>query len=387
MENRFSTSVIELSLSALKNNLQFIKKRMRRGQRLCSIIKGNAYGHGYTDFVKIAMDLGVDYFGVYSAEEAFRVLEGVTEKVPDLFIMGAMENGSVEWAVENELEFAVFDFERIEEAIKSARNTGKKAKIHIEVETGMGRTGFEYNLLPQVIELLKNHENELTFQGLFTHYAGAESKANDFRISKQTSLFNQSLRLLTENGLSPKYHHTACSAVLLNYPDSPGNMVRVGILQYGFWPNKETHIRYYGEKINNPDALRRIIKWKTKVMAIKEVKKGNFVGYGTSFLAHRNMKLAILPVGYSFGYSRKLSNIGSVLINGKDAPVAGTVNMNCLIVDVTRSGNVEKGDEVVLIGTQNKREITVGSFCDMSNLLNYEMLTRLPQHIPRIKVP
>jgi alanine racemase len=380
----FNTSVIELSPSALKNNLRFIRKRMRKGQRLCSVIKGNAYGHGFSDYIKMSIDLGVDYFGVHAADEAYRMMNNINGKEIDIFIMGAVEKDAVEWAVENSIEFAVFDFYRMEEAVAAALKTGRKAKVHLEIETGMGRTGFEHKQFPELIDFLRKHDNEIIFQGLFTHYAGAESQANHFRIVQQIEDFKQALDFFALHQLKPVYHHTACSAVLLNYPGAPGNMVRVGILQYGFWPNKETHIRYYGERANSPDLLRRIIKWKTEVMAVKEVKKGSFIGYGTSFLAHHNMKLAILPVGYSHGYSRNLSNVGSVLINGKISPVVGTVNMNSITVDITHSGDVKKGDEVVLIGKQRKREITVGSFSEQSNQLNYEMLTRLPLHIPRV---
>lgn len=379
----FSTSIIELSPSALINNLRFIRKRMRKGQKLCSVIKGNAYGHGYADYVKMAMDAGVDYFGVHSADEAYRVLKSI-EKAPQMFIMGAVEKDAVEWAVENSVEFAVFDFNRLDAAVNAALKTGEKAKVHLEIETGMGRTGFEYRQLPELLEYLNKHSDNLIFQGLFTHFAGAESQANNFRIVQQINDFRQALNFFSLHGQTPVYNHTACSAVLLNYPDAPGNMVRVGILQYGFWPNKETHIRFYGERKQSPDLLRRVMRWTTEVLAVKEVRKGNFIGYGTSYLAHNNMRLAILPVGYSHGYSRNLSNIGSVLINGKIAPVVGTVNMNSLTVDITHAGNVEKGAPVVLIGKQQKREITVGSFSEQSNQLNYEMLTRLPSHIPRI---
>lgn len=379
----FNTSTLELSPSALKNNLRFIKRRLGKGVKLCSVIKGNAYGHGFKEFVEMSMDLGVNYFGVHSADEAYKVFNNF-ENPPQLFIMGSAENEAVEWAVNNDIEFAVFDFERLEKAQKFASRVGKKAKIHFEIETGMGRTGFEYQHVAELSEYLKKHKGEIVFQGLFTHLAGAESLANHFRIVKQIADFQQAHAFFEIHGLTPKYHHTACSAVTLNYPEAIGNMARVGILQYGFWPNKETHVRYYGERTKSPDVLRRVIRWRTEVMSVKEIKKGNFIGYGTSYLAHKNMKIAVLPVGYSHGYGRNLSNIGSVLINGRLSPVVGTVNMNSLTVDITGVGQVNKGDEVILIGKQKNKEITVNSFSEQLNQLNYELLTRLPDRIPRI---
>jgi len=379
----FETSQIEISKSALKANLSFIKKRLNKGVTLCCVVKGNAYGHGLSEFVKLAMSCGAKYFAVHSAEEAYHLTKYLPI-MPQLFIMGAIDNHAVEWAIDNEIEFAVFDHERLNTAIAASKSLYKKAKIHIEIETGMRRTGFEHTEIPALCDTLHQNQEHLVFQGLFTHFAGAESRANHFRVSNQIVNFQLSLEQFKEANLSPVYHHAACSAAMLNYPESQGNMVRIGILQYGFWPNKETHIRYCGEKENNPDLLKRVIRWTTKVMSIKEVKKGCFVGYGTAYLAHTNMKLAIIPIGYSHGYSRNLSNIGSVLINGKICKVVGTVNMNSLTVDITGKGRIQVGDEVVLIGKQKSKCVTVSSFSEQSLQLNYELLTRLPYSIPRI---
>lgn len=379
----FETSSITLSTAALRNNLSFIRKKLHPGVRLCSVVKGNAYGHGVAEFVQMGMDLGVDYFAVHSAAEAYRLKQRIAT-MPDLFIMGAVENEAIEWALQENLEFAIFDFSRLFTALYHAKMLNCKAKIHIEVETGMYRTGFKQTDLPELVNCLKLNAQHLTFQGLFTHFAGAESQSNHFRIVGQIDKFNQALRFFATHNLNPVYHHTSCSAALLNYPNTQGNMARIGILQYGFWPNKETQIRYSSERNNTANPLKRIIRWATNVMSVTEVGKGNFIGYGTSYLAHKSMKLAIIPVGYSHGYSRNLSNIGSVLINGKVCPVVGTINMNSLSADITHAGKVEKGDEVVLIGKQNGSLITVNSFSEQSNLLNYELLTRLPATIPRI---
>ncbi len=378
----FDTSKIELSPEALKNNLGFIQRKIPRGVKICSVIKGNAYGHGFSEYTEMAMRLGIGYFAVHAAEEAYRLLKRIDQK-PEIFIMGDVENEAISWAIENGLEFSVFDFARLEHAVYHAKKLKSKAKIHFEIETGMRRTGFENTELPQLVDFLKKHSDNIIFQGLFTHFAGAESLANNFRINKQKSNFDQSVEFFKSFHLNPIYTHAACSAVVLNYPEAIGNMVRVGIVQYGFWPNKETHIRYCGEKEKNSDPLKRVMRWTTRVMALKEVRKGSFVGYGTSYLAHKNMKLAILPVGYSHGYGRNLSNVGSVLINGKHCPIVGLVNMNSITVDITYAGEIGIGDEVVLIGRQKGKEITVNSFSEQANQLNYELLTRLPYGIPR----
>ena len=161
-------------------------------------------------------------------------------------------------------------------------------------------------------------------------------------------------------------------------------MVRIGIMQYGFWPSDETLINYLSKKEEKVDPLQRVISWKSKVMSTKEVNTGEFIGYGTTYLAHKKMKIATIPVGYAHGFSRSLSNQGRVLIKGKRVGVVGIVNMNLMTVDVTDIPEIQKGDEVVLIGKQGDLAISVASFSELSNQLNYELLTRLPYKIPRI---
>lgn len=381
----FETSTIELSKKAFKNNLNFIRKNIPPSVRFCSVVKGNAYGHGISEYVQMAMNCGVDYFAVHAAEEAYQLISDLAIK-PDLFIMGAADTAALEWAIQENIGLAVFDFQRLEQISLIARKLNKVARIHLELETGMQRTGFRTQQIQTLCDWIHQHKDHVMFYGLFTHFAGAESQANHFRISAQIVQFNQSAALFEANQLKPVYVHSACSAAIFNYPDAPGNMVRAGIIQYGFWPNRETQIRYYGDNENKPDDLKRIITWSTKVMSVQQVSKGQYIGYGTSYLAQKNIKIAILPVGYAHGYSRKLSNIGSVLIQGKLAPIAGTINMNSMSVDVSGIEGVEPGTKVVLIGKQNGKSITVNSFSEQSKLLNYEMLTRLSPNIPRIVI-
>jgi alanine racemase len=156
------------------------------------------------------------------------------------------------------------------------------------------------------------------------------------------------------------------------------DMVRIGIMQYGFWPSIETYIQYFNGKDNRTDPLDRIIAWKSKVMSTKIVKEGEFVSYGTTYLALEEKEIAVVPVGYSHGYSRMLSNQGRVLIGGYRVGVIGMVNMNMLIADITSVPDVKVGDEVVIIGKQGDLEISVASFSEISNQVNYELLVRLP---------
>ncbi|MFO8067040.1 MAG: alanine racemase [Bacteroidales bacterium] len=376
------TSYIEISKSAYKHNIKYIRKIVGDDVRLSIVIKGNAYGHGVENIVPIAEKAKINHFAVFSATEALDVFKVANPK-SDIMIMGYLSDDQIAWAIEQGIEFYVFDIERLKKAIELARIIKKPAKIHIEAETGFRRTGFEYSDLPEIVALIKNNMEHISFEGLCTHYAGAESISNYLRVTTQIEEYRKFYRYFTRHDLKPKYRHTAGSAATLVYPQTIMDMVRVGIIQYGFWPSQETYIHQFKKNKVNESSLKRLISWKSEVMTIKHVEPGDFVGYGTSYMANKRLKIAIIPVGYANGFSRSLSNTGRVLIGGKRVPVVGTVTMNTMSVNVTDVKNVEKGDEVVIIGKQGRLSISISSFCEMSDQLNYQLLARLPGNIPR----
>ncbi len=353
--------------------------------KISSVVKGNAYGHGIKEFVPLAEECGLDHFSVYSADEALDVYKYSNDR-SDIMIMGMVENEELEWAINTGVEFYVFDIARLKKAIEFALRLKRIAKIHIEIETGMNRTGFAKEDIPLVIKIIKENKDILNVKGLCTHFAGAESIANYVRIQKQLKNYSRIHKLFLGNDIIPEKCHTACSAASMTYPKSRMDMVRIGIMQYGFWSSRETFIGYINNLENKSDPLKRVIKWKSKIMSIKSVKTGEFIGYGTSYLAQRDMKIATIPVGYAHGYSRELSNHGRVLINGHRVSVIGIVNMNMMTIDITDVPETKKGDEAVLIGKQGDLSISVASFSELSNQPDYELLTRLNQKIPRIVV-
>lgn len=379
------TAEILISESNVKNNIDFIQSLTGEDTRFSSVVKGNAYGHGIEVFVPIAQRCGVRHFSVFSTNEAYRVKK-VALPETTIMIMGMVDNNALEWVIEEEIEFYVFETDRLEKARAAAQKVGKPARIHIEVETGMNRTGMSLALMPQVFQYIKKHHQHFEYIGLCTHYAGAESYANYYRIQNQIKTFHQVAEQGKERNITPEIYHTACSAALLGFPETKMDMARVGILQYGYWPSKETLIRCLNETNDQRDPLRRAIKWRSKIMSLKEVPAGDFVGYGTSYLTETDMTIAAVPVGYAYGYTRSLSNQGRVLIHGQRMSVISIVNMNMILVDVTNLENVEKGDEVVLIGGQGDLTISVDSFGELSSQLNYELLTRLPHNTPRTVV-
>lgn len=380
------SSRIELSQSALKQNLTFIRKKIGPDAIFSSVVKANAFGHGIEAFVPMAEKAGVRHFSVASSYEAWEVCEASTED-STIMIMGILYDDDLQWVIENGIEFFVFDFPRLKKAKQVAEKLGKQAIIHLEVETGGNRTGLDEFDLKKALSYLNKHSKHLVFEGFCTHFAGIESLSNQFRIQKQKEKFDELYSVVEKEGLSPNLRHTACSAAALAFPETVMDLVRVGTAHYGMWPSPDIynlHLQQTGKTRDAP--LKRVLSWKTDIMHIKEVMKDEFVGYGSSFQAPRNMTVAVLPLGYSNGYPRAQSNRGEVLILGKKAPVIGLINMNVFMVDVSHIKDAKVGDEVVLIGRQNNQVISIRSFSEYTNAINNELVSRLPQVIPRYAV-
>ncbi len=377
-----STSKITIKSKALEQNVKFVRSLLDKSTVLSAVIKGNAYGHGTSVIVPALEQLGVNHFSVYSSAEA-RIAYEVKSPESVIMIMGFIYKEDYQWVIENDIEFFVSSPEAFNQVLETINRIQKKAIIHIDLETGMNRTGLGIAQLKKIIPLLKANEKLLTIRGVSSHLAGAESIANHLRIKKQFSVFKKRIKLLNEHGIYSEIKHIASSAATINYPETRLDMVRIGILLYGYWPTIETYMHYVHRRKDKTDPLRRALRWCTQVASVKTVPEGEFIGYGMSFQAQRTIKIMIIPVGYSNGYSRSLSNNGHVIVNGGIAPIVGTVNMNMIICDITDLPEIKSGDNVTLIGKQEENEISFTSFAEMNNSLNYEILARLPENISR----
>ncbi|WPR75069.1 alanine racemase [Algoriphagus sp. NG3] len=382
-----ATSTLEISAKAYRQNIRYIRSEIGPNPVISAVVKGNAYGHGIHQMVEIAEKAGIRHFSAFSSDEAWEVWEK-SKKGSEIMILGMLHLEELEKLIKTGISFYVFDFERLNRAISVSKEIGIPAKVHIEVETGFHRTGFDWDQREKLAGLLQKNNQFITLEGLCTHYAGAESVSNFVRVKNQIARYQEFRDFFTDQDIAFKTYHTACSAATLIFPETIMDMVRIGIAGYGFWPTKET----FFAKLNslpkgNKNPLKRLITWKSTIMSLKQVKTGEFVGYGNSYMALENIRLAIVPVGYGHGYSRLLSNQGMVLIKGQYCQVVGTVTMNAIAVNVGKIKDLNIGDEVVLIGKQGGKEITVASFSESTQMVNYEMLTRLPKDIPRIIIP
>lgn len=375
------SSTIEIDREAIANNIGFIRNLLNEKTKLSSVIKGNAYGHGIRQMVPELEHLGVDHFSVFSSFEA-KIAHRYTRKNASIMIMGDISKADISWVVRNQIEFFVYNINVFEKLLEEAKSQGKKLCPHIEIETGMNRHGLEERHFDPVIKLMRACDDYVELKGLCTHFAGAESTANFKRIQDQQAEFKKGVNYFREQGYKPERLHAACSAGIIAYPDYDLDMVRIGILTYGLWPSKEIQL-YYQANFDYQTKLKSVLSWRSEILDVKNVKAGQFIGYGNSFLAESDMQIASVPVGYGYGFSRSLSNAGRVLVNGKRLSVVGMVNMNMFLIEVTNV-DVEVGDTVTLIGRDGDKTIHVSYFGNLSEQLNYELLTRLDKSIPRI---
>lgn len=381
-----STSSIEIKCNAFEQNIHFIKQLIGNEITVSAVIKGNAYGHGVDVSIPAFENAGVHHFSVYSSAEAQEAFEYMSPQ-STLMIMGFIDPEHIEWIINHQIEFYISDLDILSLAIEEAEILHTPALIHIDLETGMNRTGLTIAHLKKAIPIILKNKNNLMIRGATSHLAGAESIANDNRIKKQFSVFKKRIKLLHQNQIFPEKLHIASSAATINYPETRLDIVRLGIISYGYWPTRETFINYIHRRKDKSDHLKRAMKWTSKVVSTKVVPQGEFIGYGLAYQAPVKMTIMIIPVGYCNGYSRSLSNNGHVIVHGHRAPILGSVNMNMTICDISNIENVKGGDEVILIGHQGENEISFSSFAEMNNSMNYEILARLPKNITRVSIP
>lgn len=375
---------IEIDAEKYSKNLDFFRSRIDPNVILSLVVKSNGYGHGLEKIVTLASKSGISHFCVHNIEEALRVKS--TYKNAKILIMGYITPDELDKVIENEFELVCFNADLPVLAEKIAKKMGKIANLHLKLETGTNRYGLDKKTFRVLLPEIKKYKH-VRLAGLYTHYANIEDTTDHTFAQHQLIRFLDFQRETQENNFSGFISHTACSAAILLFPQTHFQMVRLGISQYGFWPSRETYLSYLHKKNTTDESgLQPILTWKTRISQIKDVDQDQFIGYGCTYRVTRKSKIAILPIGYSDGYDRKLSNKGYVLINGMRAQIRGRICMNLTMVDITDIADVNVNDEVVLIGNQNKERISVEDIAAWAESIHYEVITRISQAIPRIVV-
>ena len=369
---------IEVSSSSLLHNLKQFRSVVGSKTKIGCVVKANAYGHGISQVVNILSDKA-DWFCVDNIEEGL-IVRSLTKK--PVLILGYTPLSRMGEAIEKDLSLVVYNRESLNRIL--SLNLAIKAKLHIKVETGLNRQGVGQGALISLAKFILKNKEKLYLEGISTHFANIDDTLDPSFANLQLSRLKDAIYLLKRNGINPPLVHCTASAGTILYPSTHFNMVRIGIALYGLWPSRETKIALALKK--KKLELKPVLSWKSIVAQVKAVKAGDSVGYGRTWYAARKTKVAVIPIGYSDGYDRKLSGASRVIIKGKSAPVIGRIAMNMIVTDVTGINKINIEDEVVLIGASGKGLISAEELAERSGTINYEVVARINGGIPRVKV-
>lgn len=354
---------IEINKNALLHNVRTLKEILPIGCKAMFVVKSNAYGHGLLQVLSILKtEKAVDAFGVFSFEDALLVKSKTKKKV---IVLQTFDTNWVAVASKRNIELTISHFDQLEYLRK--KKLSQKLKIHLKVDTGLGRQGFLKKDI-EAVSLLISQMKNITLVGLYTHLSGAESKEFDsytIQQYKELLAWKVSLNAL---GLYPEVHTSATSGVIRK-SDLACNMVRFGIGMYGLWPSTETK--------NRKTHLLPVLSFKTKVVEAKILPAGSYVAYDCTCELKKKTMIAVLPIGYWDGLPRQASSRAKVLIRGKECPILGRVMMNMCVVDASLANGVTKGDIVTIIGKDGNHEITAEDLAIASQTINYEIITRI----------
>jgi alanine racemase len=368
---------IELQREAPDHNLRELKGGLNRDTILCGVVKSNAYGHGIKEMVPLLAS--ADWFAVNSLEEGIELRE-FGEKRP-ILVLGHVPLAGLGEAVRYNLDLTVYNRETLESLAGLDLPKNGPARLHLKVETGTGRQGVLPEQVEGFVERLKSVRGaELV--GVSTHFANIEDTLNHDYAQLQLDRFGHALQILEALKVRPVHVHTAATAAAILFDKTHFNLVRAGIGIYGLWPSRETYLSTLLGHRPVPD-LRPVLTWKTRIVQIKELPEGSYIGYGCTYRATRPIRVGVLPVGYADGYDRKLGNAAYVLIRGKRAPVIGRVCMNLTMVDISDIPRAVLEDEAVLLGRDGEESITAETMAEWAGTINYEIVTRISPLLPR----
>jgi alanine racemase len=370
---RFSSgrpTVGEVDLGALELNYRQIKKRIPENVKLLAVVKADAYGHGAIPVSLRLEKLGVDYLGVAIPEEGVELRKGGV-KTP-ILVLGGIFGEEVDQIFRFRLTPVIFGKESLKILSREAERRRRKVKVHLKVDTGMGRLGVPLNLWPDFLREVGRFP-KIEAEGILSHFSMTDEEKGFTR--GQWRAFQGAVALAQKLGISSPVLHMASSATLTAFPGYSAKLVRPGIMLYGSYPSPT---------FRSLIPLKPVMTLKTRIHFLKSVPTGTRISYGGTFKARRESLIATLPIGYADGYSRHLSNLGEVLIHGKRAPVVGKVCMDFIMVDVTDIPRVSAGDEVILMGRQGKEQITPEEIAKKINSISYEVLCSIGKRVPRV---
>lgn len=364
----------DIDLDAVLYNMESMHKKLKPGTKIAAVVKADGYGHGAVEISRVLENLPYLWgYAVATSNEAMQLVEAGRKK--PIIILGLSFPEQFEEIVENDLRPAVCTYETAQALSDIAAEKNKVCRIHIKVDTGMSRIGFQ--VTPESADMVARISKlpNIMIEGIFTHFARADesSKAPAYEQFKQ---FEKMIAMVEEKGVQIPLKHCSNSAGIVEIPECNMDMVRAGITLYGLWPSEEVD----KAKI----SLKPVMSLRSRVAYVKELLPGRQISYGGTFTVKKKMTVATVPVGYGDGYARGLSNKGWVLIKGQKAPICGRVCMDQCMVDVTDIPGVKIGDTVTLLGKDADEEITMEQLGELSGRFNYEFACLITPRVPRI---
>lgn len=360
---------LQINLDNIAHNLTRIHQ-LSPDSKIMGIVKANAYGHGLTKIGQFLEKQNIDYLGVALVEEGIE-LRNSGVRCP-ILVMGALSQNQIPFMIQHGLTFTIPSVEKLKWVDRCAAEMKSKARVHLKIDTGMERIGTHWYSSNKLLEDSLECQN-IEVEGIYSHFANADQPDSPLT-KEQLERFMEVLEFYPKHSLEYPLRHIANSAGILNQPSSHLDMVRSGLILYGYYPNKNfAHIT----------DLRPAMRWVTEVSYFKVVEPGMPVSYGSTWKPDKQVRMVTLPVGYGDGYSLSMSNVSSVLIRGKKYPVAGKVCMDQTMININ-DGTAYNGDEVVLLGTQEGQEISIDDLACWGQSSPYEILTNMNARLPRV---
>lgn len=368
----------EVSLANLRHNFRIVQRHVGAGVTICAVVKADAYGHGALECSRALEAEGATWLGVTSLDEAIPLRDGGVRA--EILLMTGFWRGEEEELVRLQLTPTVWEPSQIESLDKAAGKLGTKTRVHLKVDTGMGRLGVGVDGVGAVCSVLKSSQNVIC-EGLSTHFASSEV-LDAPSVEEQAANFATARRIVREAGLNPKFIHTANTSAVISRPETWNTMVRPGIALYGYYlPFERAGREVSGKKLQMP--VKPVLTWKTRILALRDVHANQALGYGGIYVTKAPARVAVLPVGYADGLNRHLSSHGRVIIRENYAPIVGRISMDLTMVDVTGLPDVAVGDEAILLGTGDGLSVDAREHAAQAHTVVYEILCGISKRVPR----
>jgi alanine racemase len=371
---------VEVDGSAIRNNLAEFRRRIGPEPLLGAVVKSGAYGHGMIEAARLALEGGAAWLCVNNLDEGIR-LRAEWPEVP-ILVMGYVPLDGIDAAVARDLRPVIYNLESLDRAAAAAERQGRPARVHLKLETGTHRQGVLEADVPEFVARIRAARG-VELEGISTHFANIEDTTDHGFAETQIAAYQRMGAAIAARLGTMPLRHAACSAAALLFTRTHLDLIRVGISLYGLWPSKETYVSCL-ERGKPTLDLRPALTWKTRVVQLKTVPEGGYVGYGCTYRATRPTRIAVLPVGYHEGYDRGLSGVAHVLLRGRRAPVRGRICMNMCMVDVTDIPGAALEDEVVLLGRQGDERIPAEQLAAWCGTISYEIVARIHPALPRV---